>query len=310
MHAKAACVGECACSWNEVERLLPDWATPVFLSPYAGLMHIMVFDKAQKRKSKLHVSHVWSDHLPEGSFYRLNDSVLIASPAFAFLGAAGSLDIAALVAFGCELCGLYSFDPMSDRGFRKRSVPLLTKDCLGEYLTDAKRCRGYDKAMRALPHVLERSASPMETFDALAISLPCRYGGYGLEKPLMNYGVRLSSKAARIAKRETCYADMCYIDAKRHLKLDIEHHGKLDHSSIGDRNSDRARVNGLKEMGFEVIELTKDQVNDLEAFEYIVQRVARLLGHHIRKPNCGATPARLSFRREVFAWNRSSGKLR
>ena len=63
-------------------------------------------------------------------------------------------------------------------------------------------------------------------------------------------------------------------------------------------------------MGFEVIELTKDQVSDLMAFEFIIQRVAKLIGKRLDKRKLGATPARLAFRREVFSWNRSSGRLR
>ena len=146
----------------------------------------------------------------------------------------------------------------------------------------------------------------METFDVMALCLPYRLGGYGLEKPLMNCEVPLTARAARIAKRRKCYLDMGYLKKG----LDIEHHGKLDHSSPEDMASDRARVNALKEMKFEVIELTKDQVNDLYAFEYIVQRIARLLGKRIRKEKTGATTARLSFRRDMAIWNQSSGRLR
>jgi len=139
----------------------------------------------------------------------------------------------------------------------------------------------------------------------LAVSLR----GYSLRKPIMNEAVELTSKAAHVAKRSVCYPDMCYIDAKRRLKVDIEHHGKFDHSIDDDWDSDRARVNGLKEMGFEVIELTNSQVKDLETFEIIIQRIAKLIGKQVRKEHCGATPARLEFRRAVIEWNRSYGRL-
>ena len=92
--------------------------------------------------------------------------------------------------------------------------------------------------------------------------------------------------------------------------LDIEHHGKLDHSSDAEKESDFARVSGLKEMGYEVIELTYAQVADLFAYEYIIQRIARLLGKRIRKYALGATPARIRLRREVREWNSSSGRIR
>ena len=146
----------------------------------------------------------------------------------------------------------------------------------------------------------------METFDAMALCLPYRLGGYGLRKPHLNYEVPLTERAARIAKQQRCFADICYPK----IHLDIEHHGKYDHVSLEDRAHDRARVNALKDMGFEVIELTKDQVNDLIAFEYIIQRIASLTGKRIKTSALGAKDARLAFRREVLSWNRSSGKLR
>ena len=307
--AGSVTMGDCACSRKDVERLLPAWATDDFLAPLGGVVHVTVFDVREKRKSATCVVHVRNGRLPEGSHYRLNDSALIASPAFIFLCAATVLNFSALVALGCELCGFYGFDSSRSRGFRKRRAPLLTVERLRAFLEQARHYRGWKTATRALPFIVERSASPMETFDVLAMCLPYRYGGYSLRKPIMNEAVELTSKAAHVAKRSVCYPDMCYIDAKRRLKVDIEHHGKFDHSTDDDWDSDRARVNGLKEMGFEVIELTNSQVKDLETFEIIIQRIAKLIGKQVRKEHCGATPARLEFRRAVIEWNRSYGRL-
>ncbi len=296
----------CVCTAKEIAELAPSWVTEEFLEALGGCIHVMVFDDSQRRKSDNHVVHSWSGPVPEESFYSLGGNVFVAAPTFMFLVAASLLSTTQLIAFGCELCGLYSFDKRQKRGFRERKTPLLTVAQLEQYLIGAKGCRGFRKAMAALPHVVENSASPMETFDVMALCLPPRLGGYGLDKPLMNPEIPLNRRAARIAKKHVCYPDMCYLA----IKLDIEHHGKLDHSDPQDQASDRARVNALKEMGFEVIELTIDQVADLQAFEYIVQRIARLLGKRLRKEILGATTSRLAFRKEVNAWNRSSGRLR
>jgi very-short-patch-repair endonuclease len=92
--------------------------------------------------------------------------------------------------------------------------------------------------------------------------------------------------------------------------VDIEHHGRHDHSSIEENDSDRDRVNGLKEMGFEVIELTSSEVNDLYVYECIIERIAKLLGKKLDKSKFGPTPARVRLRKELTVWNRSSGKIR
>lgn len=250
--------------------------------------------------------HAWSDPLPEGSFYQLNESVFVESPAFMFLHAATVLEPPKLIAFGDELCGLYSFDKFEERGFRKRKQPLVTKAQIESFLERAQGCRGVKDAVKALSYVVERSASPMETFDEMTMCLPCRRGGYAMYVPVMNQRIELSPRAARVARRNKCFLDMGYLEHN----LDVEHHGKLDHSSDEERESDRERVAGLREMGIEVIELTYREVDDLVAYEIIVQRIAKIIGKRLRPADLGPTPARLELRKALFDWNKSSGRIR
>ena len=89
----------------------------------------------------------------------------------------------------------------------------------------------------------------------------------------------------------------------------MEHLGGHDHSLDEDALADRARVAALKEMGFEVVELTSDLVSSLDAFEVITMRLASLLNKRIRKENLGPTVERLALRRELRAWNASYGSI-
>ena len=158
----------CAYSEKDVCLLAPPWADEDFLNVRDGLLHVLVFEPNQRRRTKRHVTHLWSGPLPDGSFYSLSGALAVASPAFMFLQAATQLSMPALIAFGCELCGRYSFDPTVERGFRTRDEPLLSQKQLGAFLAGAKNCRGWRLATSALPYVIGQSASPMETFDALA----------------------------------------------------------------------------------------------------------------------------------------------
>ena len=297
---------DCACTAKDVETYLPTWVTADLLAPVGGKVHVLVFDPTLRRDSKTHVTHTWTAPIPKGAFHKLNADVYIASPEFIFLVSATILSEYALVAFGYELCGLYSFDSSKERGMRQRLAPLTTVERLGRFIDGAKGCPGRRRAQQALRHVIERSASPMETFDAMALFGTYRLGGYGLERPILNTEVPLSDRAARIAKRAKCRPDMCLL----RVMLDIEHNGINDHTGERAQASDRARTNALKEMGFDVVELTEDQVKDLYAFEYIALRIARILGKRIDKTKLGAIPERLALREEVFAWNRSGGRLR
>lgn len=279
--------------------------------PYAselqhdGKFHVLVNSRDLLRTSSAHVTHACSVNLPYGAFYRIRDDVFVQSPELVFLRAANTLELPALIAFGDELCGLYSFSKNEERGFRKRERPITDKARLFAFLDLAEWSRGRRKAQKAFRYIVEKSASPMETMDEMLLSLPLQYGGYGLPQPNMNREVSLSAKAARIAKRGTCRLDMSWGD----IPFDLEHHGKLDHSSEADKDSDRARVNALKEMGFEVIELTHEQVIDPMAFEYLAVLIAGAIGVHLRKDHLGITRERLALRRALRTWNASSGLL-
>lgn len=290
---------------NKPLDMMPPWVSGELLDELGGIFYLLTFDPNQRRHSSSRIIRAWTGPLPESSFHQLSEAVFVMSPACMFLQAASILDMVQLIAFGDELCGLYSFDARTQRSFRKRTAPLTNKETVKAYLAGANGCYGRKKAAAALRYVVERSASPMETFDEMAICLPYRLGGYGIREFEMNMRIPLTPKASRIAKQQKCYADMCLPD----IKLDVEHHGKLDHSNPDEMEHDRARVNALKEMGFEVIELTADQVGDLLAFEYIVQRIARLSGKRISADKLGATPERLKLRKSVFEWNQTQGSL-
>ena len=293
------------CSMTAILERAPSWAHE-FAAERGQPIDLLVLENAARQKSLVHKAYAWTCVVPEGSFYALKPDLLVESPEFMFLRAAKLLSLEQLIAFGDELCGLYSFDEHQERGFRQRKAPLTTKERLGRFLDKAAGCAGIKAAQRALAYVVERSASPMETFDVMTMCLPYKLGGYCIPQLAMNAKVPLTSRAARIARRKNCYLDMGDVD--KHV--DIEHHGRLDHSSDGDKESDRDRVNGLKEMGFEVIELTSNEVGDLFVYECIIERIACLLGKKISKEKLGALPARLKLRKELMLWNRSSGKIR
>lgn len=271
-----------------------------------GRMHFLGFERSSRRSSSTYAVHAWGGPVPPGSFYELQEGLFVESPSFMFLQAASILSLHKLIAFGDELVGLYSFNPNAKRGFTKRTVPLENKKHLETYLGSVGVCRGRTRALQALPHIVERSASPMETYDEATMCLPYRYGGYGVYKPTMNLPLMFNDRAARIAKRKNAYLDMGW----EGVKLDVEHHGKYDHESSEAVISDRARVNAIEEMGYEVIELTGELVGNVMAYEYIVERIARLVGKRIDRNRLGYLPQRLELRRELSFWNSSSGAIR
>lgn len=283
---------------------LPKWVDDGFLQLEEGKLHLLVFDKSSRHQSSSACPHLWKGPLPPESFYRLNDETFVASPEFTYLQMASVCSLGQLVAYGCEICGRFAFDPDAERGFRTRDEPLTTVRKLKRFLEMTASVRGKAKALRALEYVVEETESPMETLTAMLLHLPYRYGGYGLQKPTANKVVDLSSKARSILHQRSCRIDLQW----EHAKIAVEFLGKYDHDGQSAFERDRKRTNALIEMGFEVVELTSGQVRDWEAFEVIAQRIARRTGKRIAPQQRGLTPARQQLRKTLFAWNASCGR--
>ena len=265
---------------------------------------VLVPEGAPRPRSILRY-HIQKAQVPPHSLYPLRDGIHVVSPEFCFVQLCRSLSFGEAALLGMELCGTYALRPEALEGAASRDYQLMSATSLCRKVKAWRDIRGLLQARIVAKYLADRSASPMETFDQMTMCLPYRLGGYSLTHPLMNSPVHLSSNAARIAGRGTCVADMLWMAAM----LDVEHHGKHDHSTEERALSDRARVNGLKEMGYEVIELTAAQVNDLETYELIVLRIAKLIGKRIRPDQLGATKARLALRRTLRHWNESHGSI-
>lgn len=294
--------GECACRATDIRALAPSWASAC-LEQSGARFDVLTFDYAQRRGTASTVTRLWGTDIPAGSFFELDGGVVVPSPCFTFLLMAKRLSFLELIAYGNELCGVYSFDKNSPRGMRQRSFPLLSLADLGRYLDGAGGAPGVELARKALRYVVEGSASPMETVDVMLLCLPVRHGGYGLPVADMNLEVPLGRLAASIANKQTCRGDLCWLEEH----LIVEHQGLYDHDNSNAYSSDRARIDALKAEGYNVLELTSSIVHDLNAFEGIALFVARVLGKRVRSSCRGRLPQRIELRKSLFAWNERSG---
>ena len=301
---------------EDVWATAPSLFTREVLSPEGGILHVTVSDEGARRKSRTCSSHIWSGNLPAASFYQLADGAFIASPQFTFLQLAKTLTLIQLIVLGHELCGLYSFDYREEFGMKQRETPLITLRQLRDFLDQAavscafggsgkkQAPHGMQKAQRALRYIVERSASPAETAVAMLLTLPYRLGGYGMSQPAMNQPIVLTGNAAHIAKRRTLKADLLWQDQQ----LVLEYNGTGPHSDAASVLSDRARTSALQLMGFDVHEITSEQLFDCAAFEPIALHLAKLLRKRIPSNARGSSDARMRLRREVFSWNRAMGR--
>ena len=274
----------------------PNWLTPSLIEQSGGSVHGLVFHQGYHKSVGKPKWHLWQK-VPEGAFSPAGERSFVSSPEFCFLQMASILSVPELVMLGMELCGGYCLDPAEDEGLGKRSVPLTSREKLADFIACAHGLHGHRQAQKALTFVLNHSASPMETAVVMLLHLPYRYGGYGLPAPTLNLPIPLEGRARKLYGASVCYGDICW----QKPPLDLEYLGVEAHVGSAKMLADRSRTLAIAEMGFQVIEITKEQVFDLEAFDIIARRIAKILGRRLREESCGATPERKRLASTVLA---------
>lgn len=296
--------GKCAETACDVWSMAPPWLTEESLRGFGGkLTALTTRGETGRRSSSTHITRAWRNDFPPGSFFEYGSGLYISSPCFTFLQMAQVFSLIELIAYGNELCGTYAFDRTSERGMRKRESPLTHKEQLSSFLEKARGKPGIKKALIASRYIVDNAASPAEAVDEMLLCLPYHLGGYSLRMATMNAEVPLTDGASVVAHKHECYADISWPP----IRFDIEHQGRFDHLSPSEYDADRARINALRIMGFEVIELTHGQVQDWRAFEEIALHAANVIGHRINTCNCGLTPQRRNLRSTLRTWNASYG---
>lgn len=231
---------------------------------------------ADKRQRHDLVScRVWSSRIPIRSFAKVSAKVSVSSPEFTFLQLARDLDLISLIQIGFELCGSYSINPNHPKGFHAR--PQVTSTAkLASYLESAQGAPGTNKAMQAARFVIDNSASPAETKLAMFLTLPTRYGGFGLPKPELNRTVITSTELNHTLGNRIC--DLVWEQAN----LAIEYDSDAEHALSHKIHADSVRRNELVTEGITVITVTKRQLYNLIELRKIVEQISPMLTDRYR----------------------------
>lgn len=273
----------------------PNWLDPALLALCGGTTHPLVFHKTALHSDTKQQWHLWSQ-VPRDAFSPAGEGSFVASPEFCFLQMASILSFNELVLLGMELCGFYCIDPTEEEGFGRRPVALTSCARIREFLAENEGARGRRAAEVALGYVADGAASPMESAIYLLLCLPYKRGGYGLPRPCLNYEIPLDEKARKLSGGRPCWGDLCWPN----VPLDLEYLGRPSHEGAENMLSDRRRTLAIEEAGYEVIEITKEQVLDLVAFDIVARRLSAKLGKRLDKAKCGVTPERQALAKTLF----------
>ena len=266
-------------------------------------LDFLTSSRSSRRHKGLFDCLLCSSTLPRGSFVRISDRLLVSSPELCFLQMARSLSIGKLVCLGLELCGVYaSHDSISND--MASCVPIASPSLLRSFIERAGSLRGTQPALRSLPFVQSRSASPMESAVLALLCLPYRLGGYGIPLPTLNHPISTRSGNVGFLNSQDYYVcDLYWPDAR----LAVEYDSDLAHTGSHRIARDSRRRNEIQSMGITVVTITKAQAYSLSEFDMVAHQIARHLGKRIHRLRTNAQNARWQLRADVLPSRHTSG---
>ena len=293
-------------------------------------LSVLVTERNQFHRLKSVAPRLWSGELSPGMFHENEMGITLTSPLYTLLTMAPYIPETHLLMAMYEFCGDFTvFDPgdalqqhldtmrnqhLSNRfgGWEQvrdtngnptslwRRPPLISIDELKDFALATAGVRGHKHFLRAADAVTGVVFSPFEARASILFGLSRRLGGEGLPAFANNHRIALSSQASRLAKQDTCYADIFFEQNDDHGPVDIECHGQMAHDGATKGGLDANRTVALQSMGIEVLLLTQDQLNNPKRFEATMDHIAALLNIE-RRPKTEAMGRRSEqLRNELF----------
>ena len=262
------------------------------LESFAGPINVLVSNKDGITRVPGVRAHLLSGPLPEGSAVRVAEGVCCAAPELLAVQMAPLLTPTGLACLLSELMGLYAVSPTSDDGMFQREEPLTTPEKIRAYLGKFGVRPGSRLVLKALGHAFVRSGSPRETQLAMRLALRPGLGGYHLNVLSMNEPMEISrihdrmSKGVRKPDILVASPDGTHICAFEYL-------GKR-HNDPKRLVEDANRSNELKAMGISEYQIRKEQYDDLDYMDGLVEIVRAELGY----PRVGMTSATAKKRKD------------
>lgn len=236
-------------------------------------LHILVPHSSWRRACKEASFHTCSYPLPEGSFMRASQHVMVSSPELTCIDIATSSQFPLLVEILYELCGNYRLP--AGRTEAAISMPPATSIAsLSSFTNRVPGIRGARTLRRALRYTCDHSRSPMETATAETLVLDPRMGGFGLAKPQLNPRFIVVGKQRKALPQSSYLPDLYWGQAD----ISIEYESDKHHEGSAKLSKDAIRRNGIEHLGTRVLSLTWNQARNFYEFERVALMAAKVLG--------------------------------
>lgn len=270
-------------------------------------LHRLVFTRAQSGSRSLFKSHLLTQEPPPGSFRQTEHGFDVTSPEFTLLNLATQVSRNQLLMACYEMCSSFAvFTPCEraqkhldeaislklippDCGWERvvdtkgngtnlwKRAPLLSAADIAAFAKQAAGLRGVKQLRWAAKRMTGQTASPFEVQTSMLISLPRDEGGLGIDIT-NNARIPLSEAARSLYDKTCCYADILIESFTDSMGVILECQGRSAHDSEAASLSDAERATALTSMGYDVIQLTYDQIKDKKSFDHIAELIHKKAG--------------------------------
>lgn len=270
-------------------------------------LHRFVFSRTQAGSRALFKSHLLTQEPPPGSFRQTEHGFDITSPEFMLLNLATQVFPTQLLMACYEMCSSFAvFMPCKraqqqldeaislklippDCGWERivdtkgndtnlwKRTPLLTAADIAAFAKQAAGLRGVKQLRWAAERMTGQTASPFEVQTSILVSLPRDEGGLGISIT-NNARIPLSVGARSLYDKTCCYADILIESSTDSMGVILECQGRSAHDSEAASLSDAERTTALTSMGYDVIQITYDQIKDKKSFDRIAELIHKKAG--------------------------------
>lgn len=270
-------------------------------------LHRLAFTRAQSGSRSLFKSHLLTQEPPPGSFRQTEHGFDVTSPEFTLLNLATQVSRNQLLMACYEMCSSFAVFTPCERAQKQLdeaiSLKLIPPDCGWERVVDTKGngtnlwkrapllsaadiaafakqaagLRGVKQLRWAAKRMTGQTASPFEVQTSMLISLPRDEGGLGIDIT-NNARIPLSEAARSLYDKTCCYADILIESFTDSMGVILECQGRSAHDSEAASLSDAERATALTSMGYDVIQLTYDQIKDKKSFDHIAELIHKKAG--------------------------------
>ena len=193
-----------------------------------------------------------------------------------------------------------SWTPTFDRHGRLTDLwkrpPLTSAHDIAAALDEVRGSKGVKEARRALALLMEGAASPEEVRAALMLCSGVRHGGESWGRPDLNRRIIYTPEARALAHASFAVADLLWPE----LKVDLEVQGKAFHADERGFEVASGRRAALESMGYQVRELTHEQMANLSLFDAIVSPMATQIGLPLQRRSRAFLERRRRLHGELF----------